>query len=246
MLNDLLLLSGIDIPFPQAQINIHQPTIKEISYIGEEALFSGCELLNFSKDKLSNEDKNDLENNSDFEILMSIMEDKSLTVQKNKIYSIMVLTILFPGYQISMEPTRIIFSKENEEDHYINEKNFDEFKEIISTIFCLKDHFNGSDEYNAVTRKGKEIAEKLKKGRATAAKAKGESQKIALLSRYMSILAVGEQKSFETLLNYTVYQLFDEFTRYELKQNFDLYIQAKMAGASGLDEVENWMKDIHS
>ena len=49
MLNDLLLLSGTDIPFQKAQISIHQPTIKEISFIGEEAFFIGCELLNFSK-----------------------------------------------------------------------------------------------------------------------------------------------------------------------------------------------------
>ena len=39
MLNDLLLLSGNDIPFEQAQISIHQPTIKEIAYIGEENFF---------------------------------------------------------------------------------------------------------------------------------------------------------------------------------------------------------------
>ena len=37
MLDSLLLLSGNDIPFLEAQIVIHQPTIKEIAYIGEEA-----------------------------------------------------------------------------------------------------------------------------------------------------------------------------------------------------------------
>ena len=39
MLNDLLLLSGNDIPFIEAQVNIHQPSIKEIAYIGEESFF---------------------------------------------------------------------------------------------------------------------------------------------------------------------------------------------------------------
>lgn len=34
--NDLLLLSGNDIPFMEAQITIHQPTIKEIAYIGRK------------------------------------------------------------------------------------------------------------------------------------------------------------------------------------------------------------------
>jgi hypothetical protein len=31
-----------------------------------------------------------------------------------------------------------------------------------------------------------------------------------------------------------------------LKQESDIYVQAKMAGAKDLKEVENWMKDIHS
>ena len=48
------------------------------------------------------------------------------------------------------------------------------------------------------------------------------------------------------LLNYTTYQLFDEFKRYELKMGHDIYVQAKMAGAKDLKEVEDWMQDIHS
>lgn len=89
MLNDLLLLSGTDIPFQQAQISIHQPTIKEISFIGEEAFFIGCELLNFSKDVLATEDKTNLEDKTNFEVFMSIMKDKSLTAQKGKISAFM-------------------------------------------------------------------------------------------------------------------------------------------------------------
>ena len=48
------------------------------------------------------------------------------------------------------------------------------------------------------------------------------------------------------LMQYTVYQLFDEFQRYELKIQADMYFQAKLAGAQDLKEVEDWMKDIHS
>ena len=33
--------------------------------------------------------------------------------------------------------------------------------------------------------------------------------------------------------------------RYEMKVGFDYYIQAKMAGAKDLKEVDEWMKDIH-
>ena len=49
-----------------------------------------------------------------------------------------------------------------------------------------------------------------------------------------------------SFLEYSVYQLFDEFERFTLKQQSDMYIQAKMAGAENLKEVDNWMGDIHS
>ena len=44
----------------------------------------------------------------------------------------------------------------------------------------------------------------------------------------------------------TLNKLFDEFERFKLKMSYDIYFQAKMAGAKDLKEVEDWMKDIHS
>ena len=57
MLTDLLLLSGNDLPFAKAQMTIHQPRIREIAFIGEDYFFTGCEMLKFSKNILSEEDK---------------------------------------------------------------------------------------------------------------------------------------------------------------------------------------------
>ena len=52
MLDELLLLSGNDIPFPIARLTIHQPRLKEIAYITEERFWPGCEYLKFDKDFL--------------------------------------------------------------------------------------------------------------------------------------------------------------------------------------------------
>ena len=49
-------------------------------------------------------------------------------------------------------------------------------------------------------------------------------------------------KDINDLMNYTLYQLFEEFKRYQKKVEYDLMIQAKMAGATGLEEVDNWME----
>ena len=48
-----------------------------------------------------------------------------------------------------------------------------------------------------------------------------------------------------SFMNYTVYQLFDEFQRFQLKTAYDIYIKARMAGAKDLEEPEDWTKDLH-
>lgn len=242
MINDLMLLAGNDIPFTAAQVTIHQPTIKEIGYIGEEAFFTGIEYLKFSKDILSEEDRINLERYTDFDILMSMIKQKNIEVQKIKISMEMVLSLIFPEYQIILND--VILLKKGQEEHIINNQNFEEFKSIITKMFSLDKNDGENTEYNPGGKLARQIAEKLKKRRQQLAENK-PPQKIAVFNRYVSILSVGLQKDMNSLMNYTVYQLFDEFTRYELKVGYDMYIQAKMAGAKDLKEVEDWMKDLH-
>ena len=250
MINELTLLSGNDIPFTAAGVTIHPPTIKEIGYIGEEAFFTGCELINFSKDILDDKDKIRLEHLTNFEVLMSIMNDNNIALRKQKNCFLLVLTLLFPNYQIHLNVDNIELAVVDENDFlveraYLTKENYEEFKKVIKEIFCLSK--GSSDDYNPAGDLSRKIAEKLKERQRILAKQKGEKQgKIAIFSRYISILAVGEQKDINSLMQYTVYQLFDEYQRFELKMQSDWYLQARLAGAKDLKEVEDWMKDIHS
>ena len=243
MNNDLLFLSGNDIPFIEAQMVIHQPTIKEIAYIGEQDFFIGCELINFSKNNLTEEDKKGLENKTDFDILIAILRERNAVMQKNRNCVEAVLALIFPDYFISFEKDSIVFKKEND-THSINNENFEFFKKIMNTMFVFKKNIEG--DYNPAGDMAKRIADKLKKRHQKLAEIKGEKQKIDILNRYISILAVGENKDMNSLFNYTVYQLYDEFDRYKLKLDYDIYFHASLAGAKDLKEVEDWMKDIHS
>lgn len=241
--NELLLLSGNDIPFIEAQITIHQPTIKEIAYIGEEAFFTGCELINFSKNILPEQDKMNLEDKTNFDILIAILRERNAVMQRNRNCVEMVLALIFPWYTIDIINDAIVLEKE-EERHLINNDNFETFKTIFNMMFSFsKDE---TRDYNPSGDLAKQIAEKLKKRHQKLAELKEGKKKIDILSRYVSILAVGEHKDMNSLLNLSVYQLFDEFERFKLKMNYDIYFQAKMAGAKDLKEVEDWMKDIHS
>lgn len=245
MLNELLLLAGVDIPFPAAQLVIHQPTISEIAYIGEEKFYTGCELLRFSKDNLTDEDKIHLINQTNFEILMSILNEKNPITQQHRVCVIELMSLLFPEYTIRLAIDGFYFKKPEEEKEYvINNNNYESFLEIVNQMFVLEREGDKQEKFNPQGELAKKIADKLKKGRQKAAAA-DKNQKVAIMSRYISILTVGLQKDMNSFMRYTVYQLFDEFKRYELKVNHDIYLQAKMAGAQNLKEVDDWMKDIH-
>lgn len=250
MINELQLLAGTDIPFPEAQVSIHQPTLKEISYIGEDKFFFGCQLLKFSKNMLSSEDKSHLENYTDFDILMQIVENKSneKTISESVSNMFYILALLFPSYQISIEKNQIVLTDiQNNKNvkHYLNAANYTAFKKIISEIFNLSDNMESSSDYNPSGALAQKIAEKLKNRHKKLAEQKGDGQKIALYSRYVSILAVGEHKDINSLMGYTIYQILDEYKRFCLKMQYDIYVKAKMAGAKDAQEPEDWMKDLY-
>ena len=239
MKNKLLLKTKNDIPFIEARINIHQPTINEISLIGENNFHVAVRFLTMDKEEFS-QDKSDLENMSDFDIIMSIVQDK--TGIDYKINCLHILTILFPGYTIKFTPQKILLLRE--EDREINKDNFPIFKDILLDMFCLRD-MEEKSKYNPKDGRAAKIAEKLKKGASTRAKKKGKKidDNLSLYEYYISILAVGENKDWNQLLEYTVPQLTDEFKRFQRKNEFDAYRQAIMAGAQNLEEVRHWMVD---
>lgn len=233
--NDLLFLSGNDIPFIEAQLTIHQPTIKEIGLIGEEAFFTGCQLLNFSKNLLNEEDKVHLEDKTNFDILIAILREQNAVMQKNRNCVNMVLALLFPEYKIQFQENAILLERDGQQ-YQINSNSFETFKEIISIMFQLKQ--DDSAAFNPSGELASRIAAKLQKRHQKLAENKPD-KKIDILSRYISILSVAQHKDINTLLKYTVYQLYDEFRRNELKSGYDMYVKAKMAGAKDLKEVED-------
>lgn len=234
--NKLLLLSGQDIPFPGAQVSIHSPKINEIALIGEESFHIGVRFLLFNKDDLVDMDKSDLENYDNFDIFMSIMNTRESV--RHRTDAMMVLTLMFPDIKFKIEKDKILLQLENFESS-INKLNFEEFQDIVRQIYCLDSSETG--QYNPADGLAKKIADKLKKAHQKSAKL-GEDKEINIIGKYVSILSVGLQKDMNSLMNYNLYQLMDEFKRYQNKISYDLTIQAKMAGATGLEEVDNWME----
>lgn len=250
-LDSFVLGTKIDIPFQEAGLIIHNPTITEIAYIGEKDFFRGCEYLIFSKQNLTEQDKNNLQQVSNFEILMTILKDKSAMVESVKESIEKVLFLLFPDYKVGFLPMSIMLSKKTQdglETHLIDKDNFESFKDIVSKMFCLK-YIHGDDpkhKYNPGGPQARALVKKFEERAKMLAKLKRQpgEEEVSLFYFYISILSVGLGKDRNLLLQYTVYQLIDQFRRFMAKDNYDLYIKLKIAGAKDLDEVKNWKESL--
>ena len=174
---------------------------------------------------------------------MTIVQGKDLEARQAKINMLSLLTLLFPTSEIILNKKVIqIRNVQTGEISQINQQNYDSFKKILVTMFCLTSKDN--EQYNPSGDLARKIANKIKRGREQRAKLAPEN-KVAILSRYVSILAVGQQKDMNDLMNYTVYQLMDEFNRFNLKLQYDSWQKFKIAGATGMEDPEDWLKDIH-
>lgn len=236
------LMTGIDLPIPELQTTIHQPTIKEISLIGEQDFFIGIQLLCIKK-QMYIQDESLLNSTNNFQIFMAIMNEKQTAEKKAAVQQ--VLTLLFPQSNVIFTPRSIVLNSP-QGIVTIDEGNFEILQQLLNEQFCLKG--SGQEQFNPEGQKAKEIAQKLMRARQRVAEQKmqGEGGGGSMFSQYLSILtiAIGSM-SLTDLSNLTMYQIYDLIERYTLYLNWDLDIRSRLAGGKPDKPAENWMKNIH-
>ena len=239
--NKLALMTGIDFPLNDCALIIHQPTIKEISYIGETDFFMGIQLLSINKSMYETKEV-DLTKVTNFDIFIQLMNQPELKEQKGKVQQ--ALSMLFPSYQIIITPRAIVFNQEGN-SFMLDGENFEIFQKQIGEALCLQQ--SGQQSFNPGNNKAREIAQKLQRAREKIAAQKAqEGGSGSIFSQYLSVLTVGiGSMSLKDTFDLTIYQLYDLIERYSLYINWDLDIRSRLAGAKGDKPVENWMKSIH-
>lgn len=239
----LALQCGIDLPVPECQIVLHQPRIAEIGLIGETDFFTGVQCLCLYKTMFVS-DKTDLSDVNNFQIFMTIMQEKEAKDKKDA--TRLVLSLVLPEYNILFTPNSIVLQPHNKEleNKTIDIDNFEQLQEILRLVFCMKEGPMTQQAFNPKGNKAKEIAEKLMKGRERIAAENG-SDHASIFSQYMSILQVGLHLPPSVLNEMTMYQLYDEVERYMLKAAWDQDVQVRLAGGKPEGKPDNWMKNIH-
>ena len=236
----LAMICGTDIPVPSCQLVLHQPTLEEISFIGEQDFFSGAQTLCLHKTMFI-EDKVLLMTTTNFQIFMMIMSEKEARDKKEAVKQ--VLTLLLPDYQVLFTPSSLVFKKD-EITILIDEENFEIFQEALRDIFCMNDGPMDQQTFNPINDRAKQIADKIMKGRQKVAELKGNSN-VSVFTQYISMLTIGLHISMLELKKLTMFQLYDLVERFMLYINWDIDLRSRLAGAKPDEHPENWMKNIH-
>ena len=182
---------------------------------------------------------------------MTILRNKDLTIQEVKICLQEIFLLILPDYKVVFLPNSILFSRKTQdgfEEHSLTKDNFEGFKNIVSEMFCLK-YIQGEDgqgTYNPGGPQARALVKKFQERQAKLAKLKGKKDKtsIEVLYRYISILAVGQQKDINQLMNYSLYQLVDQFRRFKMADDYETVFRLKIAGAKDVESVPHWMGDL--
>ena len=240
---ELGLMTGVDLLLEDLHLIMQQPTIKEISLLGEKEFFSALQLICIDKKNYSNvEDKNLLEQVNNFQLFMRIIQEKSLVKQKQNI--MLCFDLLFPNYQVVIIPNRTLMFNSEKENTMIDEQNFELFQSKIKQVFKLEG--NEEDAFNPVDKRAAEIAAKLKRGRERVAKEKAtKGEGINSIKQYLSIITIAiPSMSLKDACDLTIYQLYTLIERYGLYVNWDLDVRTGLAGGNPDQHPDNWMKNI--
>lgn len=235
----LALMSGIDIPIPECQVTIHQPKIREIALIGEANYHVGASSFCIDKSMI-HEDQNVLKDLNNFHIFMTIMSQPETKDKKEAV--LQLAQIIFPDYKFTITPQSILLRDTQNQSVIIDSSNFDQLQKVIRDICCLRSA--SQKDFNPISDKAKEIAEKLKRGRQRIAEERQSEEGSAIIN-YISTLAVGLHMPLQQICELTIYQLYDLIQRYMLYISWDLDLRSRLAGGKPEKEVDNWMKNIH-
>lgn len=133
----------------------------------------------------------------------------------------------------------------------ITRDNFDDIVEAVKLQNYLKkpdkiknDEMNPADEETRkLMERMKELNEKVEEKKRQQKKAYGEDEEINISDIVSAVTTKSNSINKLNVWDHTLYQLYDEYARLELIDNYDFSIRAMMAGAEKID-LKHWSSKI--
>ncbi|HAU86063.1 MAG TPA: hypothetical protein DCW90_11375 [Lachnospiraceae bacterium] len=242
------LLSGMPIAVPGVNVAVSQPKIKDICAFGEDDFFFATQFfLNAEKLVIPIKEGNpQLSMLDTFQLLLIIIrDDKQAKENIEKFFE-----LIFPNYKVEILSGMIQFKVNDKIVGRLNSFAFENFQKVLRDCFVPTSAKDDEQEYNPANDAAAEIAAKLKRGNEIRAKQKADEQGDigSLFGNYASVLSIGLSLDINVLYNYTPFQLFDSYKRYQTKLQYDLYQKiatTPMMDVSKMKEPDNWMDNIY-
>lgn len=184
-----LYLSGQDVPVPECNIVIHQPTIKQIVMFKESQFLAAVNIFSHAKENADRVRENNPSacQFSDFQILLAVItQDSNIQSSVDSLFQ-----LIFPQYNITIVNEEIHFYEGEKRVGMIHERNYTAFINTLDKLFTLPS--DKKKEYNPANEKARKIAEKFKKREEILSKKKGQEggESPSLFGTYVSVLSIG-------------------------------------------------------
>jgi hypothetical protein len=178
----------------------HSPSLSEVVDLTEGLYNMSLSAIMFDKKQLTEQDG--LEEYSNFQILLSIIDQDSLFRE-----------YFFYGLNLHLSATPhilengLIYFDELSEDSILTEEKFEYIKKLVKIANNVQEQKSQEEKYDFADERAKKLYEKIKKNR--------ENVKIPQKVNLHSIIsAVGwKAQSFDFLNNLNIYQLYDGYYR---------------------------------
>lgn len=262
-MDKLKRIAGVDVPIPELQIALHQPTLKEIALVGEENFFRVIQLFNSCDPERFKE------------IMTDGLEGQELAMQKHKIrteYSNewqifcfqvsqsqllevslkMFLMLLLPDIKnitFLQNPLIIQLTFNGEKQAVLlNERNFGIFKDTITFLFDTSSEDDKKEELNPIGEQAERIAAKMREAAEKRRKMNDtgneEKEDSSALGTMASILATSDGLSINEVLELTFPQLIIQMNRTTLLKSYQTQITMGAFGGLKSEDIVQWQKTL--
>lgn len=233
--DELQLISGIDIPVESLGLTIHQPRVKEVAMLGEQNYFIALSVFRMTKENLKI-------TSSEVTNWMVLQESFKQQVDgvKNMRTLISNFLQLFMVSKATIGPRSIIIDSPQGLIN-IEPEQFSELQEIIGEVGGASLLVPNEEQFKPLNKRAAEIAEKMKKARKRLSDQQPKAKSQGFLSRYVKAVATVTANSLEEVNNMTILQLNELMQMYLAWEAYDLEIRSRLAGAKGDDKLVHWI-----
>lgn len=265
MIDKFTLMAGTDFFFPPFMTMISQPSLKDISYLGEMNFFSAVSMFSGANkesvvaamlENVPDEEKQKMEVQFNYTIANDLEAFYKLANGPSEIILNSFMTLIFPSLLeskwVKVGQTKKIWqltfkgNKEEKKSYQMNLEIYEQLREVVKDLFTYETEESKENQLRPAGEMAQKIADKIKAAQDRRAKIYGDTAKKqddSPLSTMMSMLVTIDKIPITEVLKMTFVQLLVQLNRSQLFDSYQTQIQ--LGAFAGIDgDLVDWQKPL--